>query len=206
MLQQNSVIISHLYKKEGFMAYFPAFIKLDNKKILIVGGGYIAYEKLDHLLDFTKDIDVVALEYSDEMIHRIKKENLKYETRAYEVGDIKDYAVVIVAVDDIPLQSDIFKESKQYNCLCNSVDSVDYCDFIFPSYIKKDDLTIAISTSGASPAMAKHLKLYLRDLIPDSISAFLKEMKGLRKTIPKGKERMKMLDEKAQNYIASWKK
>ncbi len=186
------------------MSYFPAFIKLDNKKILIVGGGFIAYEKLDHLLDFTKDITIIALELSDEMSSRIEKENLKYEKRAYEVGDIKDASVVIVAVDDIPLQAEIFKESKEYNCLCNSVDSVDYCDFIFPSYIKKDDLTIAISTSGASPAMAKHLKLYLKDLIPDSISEFLKEMKGLRKTLPKGKERMKMLDKKARNYIDSW--
>ncbi len=188
------------------MAYFPAFLKLDNKKILIVGGGYIAYEKLDHLLDFTKDISVVALDLSEEMSSRIKKENLHFEKRAYNVGDIKDFAVVIVAVDDIPLQSEIFQESKQYNCLCNSVDSVDYCDFIFPSYIKKDDLTIAISTSGASPAMAKHLKLYLRELIPDGISDFLKEMKELRSTIPKGKERMKMLDEKAKNYIKSWGK
>ena len=188
------------------MAYFPAFIKLDNKKILIVGGGYIAYEKLDHLLDFTKDIYVIASEFSDEMMQRIEKENLGFEKRAYKVGDIKDYTVVIVAVDDIPLQSEIFQESKQYNCLCNSVDSVDYCDFIFPSYVKKDDLTIAISTSGASPAMAKHLKKYLRNLIPEGISDFLKEMKELRKTIPKGKERMKMLDEKAENYIKSWSK
>ena len=186
------------------MAYFPAFIKLDNKKILIVGGGYIAYEKLDHLLDFTRDIYVIATEFSDEMMSRIKKENLGFEKRAYIQGDIKEYAVVIVAVDDIPLQAEIFKESKEYNCLCNSVDSVDYCDFIFPSYIKKDDLTIAVSTSGASPAMAKHLKLYLKNLIPDSISDFLKEMKELRKTIPKGKERMKMLDKKAENYIKSW--
>jgi len=186
------------------MAYFPAFIKLDNKKILIVGGGYIAYEKLEHLLDFTHDISVIASAFSDEMMSRIKQENLAYEKRSYIVGDIKDYAVVIVAVDDIPLQADIFEESKEYNCLCNSVDSVEYCDFIFPSYIKKDDLTIAISTSGASPAMAKHLKLYLRKLIPDSISAFLKEMKELRKTIPKGKERMKMLDKKAQDYINTW--
>jgi precorrin-2 dehydrogenase len=190
--------------RKSYMAYFPAFLKLDNKKILIVGGGYIAYEKLDHLLDFTKDISVIALDLSDDMAKGIKDNNLTYEQRAYKTGDIKDFAVVIVAVDDIPLQADIFAESKQYNCLCNSVDSVDYCDFIFPSYIKKDDLTIAVSTSGASPAMAKHLRMYLQNLIPDSIGEFLKEMKDLRKTLPKGKERMKMLDKKAEDYIKQW--
>ncbi len=192
------------YKKRQ-MAYFPAFLKLDNKKILIVGGGYIAYEKLEHLLDFTSDISVVSLDFSNDMMELIERNSLHVEKRGYEKGDIKDFAVVIVAVDDIPLQGEIFNESKQYNCLCNSVDSVDYCDFIFPSYVKKDDLTIAISTSGASPAMAKHLRRYLQNLIPSGISEFLQEMKNLRKTLPKGKERMKMLDKKAENYIKTWK-
>ncbi len=187
------------------MSYFPAFLKLDNKKILIVGGGYIAYEKLDHLLDFTQDIKVVALELSTEMERRIDQEGLLFEKRKYVTGDIAEFAVVIVAVDDIPLQAEIFKESKEYNCLCNSVDSVDYCDFIFPSYIKKDDLTIAVSTSGASPAMAKHLRRFLQETIPDGISDFLKEMKALRSTLPKGKERMQMLDKKAEDYIKGWK-
>ena len=187
------------------MSYFPAFLKLDNKKILIVGGGYIAYEKLDHLLDFTYDIKVIAPELSTEMQNRIDQEGLLFEKRKYETGDIADFAVVIVAVDDIPLQAEIFKESKSYNCLCNAVDSVDYCDFIFPSYIKKDDLTIAVSTSGASPAMAKHIRRFLEETIPDGISDFLKEMKALRSTLPKGKERMKMLDKKAEEYIKGWK-
>jgi len=183
------------------MAYFPAFIKLDNQKVLIVGGGKIAFEKLMHLLDFTKDIELIALEFSQEMLDVIHKENLTYETRGYKKGDLAGFAIVIVAIDDIPLQSEIFNESKHYNCLCNAVDSVNYCDFIFPSYIKKDDLTIAVSTSGASPAVAKHLRRYLQKLIPDTIGDFLKEMKNLRKTLPKGKERMEMLDKKAQEYI-----
>lgn len=190
--------------EKRYMSYFPAFLKLNNKKILIVGGGYIAYEKLEHLLDFTSDISVIALELSDDMSKMIKEKNIHFEKRGYEVGDIKDFAVVIVAVDDIGLQAEIFAESKQYNCLCNSVDSVDYCDFIFPSYVKKDDLTVAISTSGASPAMAKHLRMYLQNLIPSGISEFLVEMKNLRKTLPKGKERMKMLDKKAEDYIKTW--
>ncbi|MBU1657598.1 bifunctional precorrin-2 dehydrogenase/sirohydrochlorin ferrochelatase [bacterium] len=188
------------------MAYFPAFLKLDNKKILIVGGGNIAYEKLDHLLDFTNDITVIAPELSQQMMQTIDEKNLQLKKRIYNTGDIKDFAIVVVAVDNIPLQAEIFDESKQYNCLCNSVDSVDYCDFIFPSYVKKDDLTIAISTSGASPALAKHLRRYLQNLIPNGISQFLDEMKQLRTTLPKGKERMKMLDKKAEDYIKTWSK
>ncbi len=189
------------------MAYFPAFIKLDNSDILIVGGGYIASEKLEHLLDFTLNITVIAPELSDYMKEMIENNNLKYENRVYKKTDINNFGVVIVAVDDIPLQEEIFNEAKLLpNCLVNSVDSVNYCDFIFPSYIKKDDLTIAVSTSGSSPAMAKHLRMYLENLIPDSIGTFLKEMKGYRKTMPKGKERMEFLDKKAQQYISDLEK
>jgi len=186
------------------MAYFPSFLKLDNKKILIVGGGVIAYEKLVHLLDFTRDITLVALEFSDNMLAKIKEHGLDFKQRAYKKGDIADCSIVIVAVDDIPLQAEIYKESQNYKCLCNAVDSVDYCDFIFPSYIKKGDLTVAVSTSGSSPAMAKHLRIYLQKMIPDTIVEFLAEMKSLRSTMPKGKERMKMLDEKAKKFIESW--
>ena len=186
------------------MAYFPAFLKLDNKKILIVGGGNIAYEKLEHLLDFTQDITVVAEEFTDEILLSIEKRSLKFEKRAYCSGDIQEFAIVVVAVDNIRLQSEIFEESKKYNCLCNAVDSTAYCDFIFPSYIKKGDLTVAVSTSGASPAMAKYLRIFLQKMIPESIVSFLQEMKSLRTNLPKGKERMKMLDEKAKNYIESW--
>ncbi len=186
------------------MNYFPAFLKLDDKKILIVGGGNIAYEKLVHLLDFTDDIDLIAQEFSDEMLKKAEENNLHFEKRAYKEGDIAAYAVVVIAVDDTSLQAAIFEESKKYKCLCNAVDSVDYCDFIFPAYIKKDDLTIAVSTAGASPAMAKHLRDYLQNLIPENISTFLREMRSLRESLPKGKERMKMLDEKAKKYIQNW--
>ena len=189
-----------------FMSYFPAFLQLTDKKILIVGGGAVAYEKLIHLLDFTKDIAIIAEDVSQEMLLCIEKEKLLLQKRAYRSGDIKEFAIVVVAVDNIELQAEIFEESKKYNCLCNAVDSTAYCDFIFPSYIKKGDLTIAVSTSGASPAMAKYLRIFLQKMIPESIVEFLQEMKNLRKTVPKGKERMKMLDEKAKKYIESWSK
>lgn len=190
---------------KGFqMSYFPAFINFDEKKILIVGGGFIAYEKLDHLLDFTQNITVIAKELNDDMQSRIDKHDLTYELKSYEKGDIKGYDIIIAAVDDFDLQEAIYKESRNYTCLCNCVDLQQYCDFIFPSYIKKGDLTIAISTSGSSPAMAKHMRIFLSKLIPDSIVDFLSELRGLRKTMPKGKSRMEFFDKKAEEYIKTW--
>ena len=175
-------------------------------RILIVGGGNIAHEKLVHLLDFTHDIDIITQECSESMREVVEQHAIVCELRPYKEGDIDGYGIVIVAVDDIGLQEQIYRESKRYDCLCNAVDSIDYCDFIFPSYIKKGDLTIAVSTSGASPAMAKHLRIFLEKLIPESITEFLIQMRLLRKRFPKGKERMKMLDAKAKEYIESWSK
>lgn len=187
------------------MAYFPAFIKLENKNILIVGAGNIAYEKCEHLLEFTNNITFIARDYNENTKTLISKNSLKYIQKDYEEGDIKNYEIVIAAIDNFNIQKLIYQESRKINCLCNCVDFPEYCDFIFPSYIKKGDLTIAVSTSGSSPAMAKQLRIWLENIIPNSIVDFLKQMKEYRKTMPKGKERMKFLDNKAKEYITNWK-
>ena len=186
------------------MAYFPAFLKFDDKKILIIGGGNVALEKLEHLLDFTHNITLIAQEYNEASMTLIQQHRLTYFTKTYEKGDAKGYDIVIAAVDNFTLQEEIYLETRHYPCLCNCVDLQKYCDFIFPSYVKKGDLTIAISTSGASPAVAKQLRIYLSKLIPNSVVDFLEQMKNYRKTLPKGKERMQFLDNKAKEYIQSW--
>ena len=113
--------------------------------------------------------------------------------------------IVIAAVNDIRLQEEMYFESRSERCLYNCVDIKKYCDFIFPSYFKKGDLTISISTQGSSPSFSKHLRIYLEKIIPNSVIEFLYEMKKYRNTLPKGKDRMKFLEEKTKKYFKSWK-
>jgi len=147
------------------MSFFPAYLKLDNKKILVVGGGKIAGDKISHLLDFTTDITIIAPKIDPRVAEFIQTHNLPYHERSYQEGDVAGFFIVIVAVDDLEVQRQVYEECHRYGALCNAVDSVEYCDFIFPSYIKEGDLIVAFSTSGASPALSKYLRRALQKLI-----------------------------------------
>ncbi len=189
------------------MAYFPMFLDLTGLKVLVVGGGNIAAEKLEKLVDFTKEITVISKETREETHRLIREHCLTHYLRPYREGDIDGFDIVIVATDTVDLHKAIYEESRSRRILVNSVDNTDYCDFIFPSYIKRDDLTIAFSTGGTSPAFAKKIRHYFEALIPDSVGDFLKQMKSLRTTLPKGKARMahfeKLVEEYFQKYFKS---
>jgi len=183
------------------MAYFPMFMQMHKVKVLVVGGGKIAAEKLEKLLDFTQEITVIALRIDEEAQSLIDTHSLSLNKRAYKTGDIEGFDMVIVATDTTRLHQAIYEESRGSRIFVNSVDNIEYCDFIFPSYVKKDDLTIAFSTGGASPAFAKQIRQHFEKIIPDSVGAFLQKMKVLRTTMPKGKERMVYFDTLVKAYF-----
>ena len=185
------------------MSYFPALINLEDKKVLIVGGGKIASDKLEKLLHFTKDITVIAKEFSPKILELSKIHCLSTLPRAYRSGDIDGFDIVVVAVDSLTIQERIYNEAKDKKILVNSVDEKRFCDFLFPSFVKKGDLIVSFSTSGSSPALSRELRRYFQRVIPDSIEEFLQEMKRLRATLPKGKERMEFFREMAKEFMKS---
>jgi precorrin-2 dehydrogenase/sirohydrochlorin ferrochelatase len=183
------------------MSFFPMFMDMSDLKVLVIGGGAIANEKLEKLVDFTKEITVIASEVSPEAAQLIKNYSLNLDQRVYRTGDIAGYDIVIVATDTVELHKAIYEESRGSRTLVNSVDNTDYCDFIFPSYVKKDDLTIAFSTGGTSPAFAKHIRKHFEKIIPNSTGEFLSKMKLLRTQMPKGRERMRYFDDLVREYF-----
>ena len=183
------------------MSYFPMFMDMKNLKVLVIGAGHIATEKLEKLIDFTTEITVIALRVEEEANILIEEHQLILEQRAYKKGDIEGFDMVIVATDTVELHKKIYEESRGSRVLVNSVDNTEYCDFIFPSYMKKEDLTIAFSTGGASPAFAKQIRQHFEKIIPENVGAFLTKMRSLRVTMPKGKERMQYFESLVEEYF-----
>lgn len=181
-----------------------AILQLKQKRVLLVGGGKIAYGKLLHLLEFEACVTLLAPTFSKEVDEVLRARSLPFVQQEYTKGDIAGFDIVVVATNDIILQQEIYKESRELKVLFSCVDILEYCDFIFGSYIKKGDLVIDVSTGGVSPALAKELKHYIGELLPSDIADFLNKMRHLRETLPKSAQRMELLRQKAKEYISSF--
>ncbi len=152
------------------MAYFPIYVNLERKKILIAGGGRVALRKVKILLEYGPRILVVAPEIEEEL-YRLEKTagpgSLMLEHRKFRQEDLKA-ADIIIAATDSPLEnSKIYKLCKQNGKPVNVVDVPEECDFIFPAIVKKRDLVVSVSTGGKSPLFAARLKKELEERIPD---------------------------------------
>ena len=178
------------------MGYFPFYIDIENKKCIIVGGGKIALQKLRKIILFNPDITVIAPEICDE----IKKTGVKTKCRKFIDKDIKNAFMVISATDDEKLNAHIFELCRAENILVNTVDDKEKCGFIFPSIIKKDDLTIGITTSGKSPLYAKYLRQQIENIL-DGINPEIIEILSKYRPIIKAKINSEYLRKKANEKI-----
>ena len=150
------------------MKYFPFFLQLDKLPCLIVGGGTVAERKLDLLIKAKADITILSLEFTDYILELAKKNNITCKKGKYSPEILKDkkYKFVISATNDVSLNEQVAKDCSKENIIVNVVDQPDICDFIFPSILERGDITVAVSTGGASPVLARVLRTKLETMVP----------------------------------------
>ena len=152
------------------MKYFPFFLQLDQLPCLIVGGGSVAERKLDLLIKAKADITVISLAFSDYILDLAKTHNIRCVKKEYsnKILEENKYNFVISATNDVSLNERVAKDCKKYNIIVNVVDQPEICDFIFPSILERGDITVAVSTGGASPVLARVLRTKLETMVPGS--------------------------------------
>lgn len=182
--------------------YYPAFINLCGKNCVVVGGGKVAERKVASLLSTGADVTVISPVLTDTIEKHKKRGRIRHIKRDYKKGDLKNAFLVIAATSDERVNS---KVSGDAPFLVNVVDRPELANFIVPSVVSRGPMTIAISTSGASPAMAKAVRKELELLYNKDFGQFLAFLKQLRKKavrdIPDNKKRERLLKEVASKEI-----
>jgi len=178
--------------------YFPVFLDLKNKNILIAGGGSIAAQKLRSLIHTEANITIASLEFCEEITEMAKKEkNITLKKNKVENFNIDNFFLIITALDQKEINNLIVKRARKKNILINSVDDPENCDFFTASTIHKNNFIIAISSGGYFPGLTKMLRKIMDSLLPDNHFEYLykifKLRQKLKKKIKNSKEREEIL-------------
>lgn len=185
---------------------FPVFLKLQQLRLLIVGGGTVALEKLRVVLQQSPatEITLVARNISNEIYELAQTHDLlELREKEYQPGDMRFADLVIAAVDDPATSAQISCDARAAGILINVADQPDLCDFYLGSIVHKGSLKIAISTNGQSPTVAKRLKEVLQESLPDEMEPLLHNMHRLRSRI-KGdfSEKVKQLNKLTGSLVS----
>ena len=185
---------------------FPVFLKLEELDTLVVGGGNVGLEKINALLRSSPraKITLVAAVIQEEIKTLARgKNHIRLIERNFRVRDLSNKDLVVLATDNADLHRRIKKLAKKRRLLVNVADTPDLCDFYLGSVVTKGNLKIGISTNGKSPTIAKRMREYLEEALPDDTDALLKNMQTIRDRI-KGDfaYKVKMLND----ITASWLK
>lgn len=140
------------------MSYFPIFLQMAGRRCLVIGGGAVAERKIAELLDAGAVVTVISPDINEGITRWPKKNSINFIARGYRQGDLAGYELVFVATDDTAVNTAAFKEGRERNVWVNAADDPAHCDFILPSVLRRGDLTVAVSSGGSSPALARTIR------------------------------------------------
>ena len=152
------------------MPLFPIFINLEGRRVLIVGGGHVALRKAERLSPYGADIFAVAPEFIPGFAGIPGVTLLE---RRFEPGDIEGAALVVAATDDGELNAAVSELCRWENIPVNVVDDLEKCSFVFPALVQRGELSVGISTGGASPSAAQYVRRGVEQLVPEGFEGIL---------------------------------
>jgi precorrin-2 dehydrogenase / sirohydrochlorin ferrochelatase len=179
------------------MALYPVFLKLEGRKVLVVGGGLIAEQKIEAVLRSSTDVTVLAPQVTPRICLWAGQGRLRHMACEYQPGMARGYFLVIAATDSEPVNRAVYEEARETGALSNAVDDPGYCDFYAPAVVSRGDFQIAISTGGNSPSLAQNVRRELEEEFGPEYepwTAWLGRMReAMRNVLPRTERRKEML-------------
>lgn len=164
------------------MEYLPVGLKLSGRRVLLVGGGVVATRKARLLSRAGAILEVVAPEVSDELQRLIAAGAGQHHPCAWDDRELVDYVAVVAATSDAGVNQRLAAQASRRNIPVNVVDDPAHCSFIVPAIVDRDPLLVAITSSGASPVLARRIRTQIEAMLPASygrLARFLRERRGV---------------------------
>jgi len=178
--------------------FYIACLKLSGRSCLVVGGGEVGLEKAEGLLACDGEVVVVAPEAEPEIERLAAEGSLRWERRRYKPADLEGRFMAIAATNDSEVNIGVFEDAERRAMLVNVVDVPPLCNFILPAIVRTGPLAIAISTAGASPALAKRMKREIAELFGEEyarLAVMLNDARGWAKaSLPTYRDRKEFFE------------
>jgi precorrin-2 dehydrogenase/sirohydrochlorin ferrochelatase len=165
------------------MRYLPIFLDVTARECIVVGGGEVAARKVESLLEAGAHVTVVSPQLSPALEAIVARSLVIHLDRRYQRGDLTGSALVYAATDDPELHRELAVEARALGIPINVIDVPELCTFISPAVVKRGDLEIAISTSGASPAFAARLRRKLEEQFGAEYALTLEVLRAARRRL-----------------------
>lgn len=176
---------------------YPLFLKLDGRKVVVVGGGEIAWQKAGEFLECGAALEVISPDLVPGFHPLVDEGRILWRARRWQSGDAEGAAVVLSATADPEVDKEVYDESKAAGALVNVVDVVDRCDFYAGAVVRRGPVRVAISTAGTSPSLAIAVRERIEQVLPERLGdlagAFGEVRGGLLKRHPDFRARARRL-------------
>jgi precorrin-2 dehydrogenase/sirohydrochlorin ferrochelatase len=172
---------------------FPVCLRLEGRRILLVGGGAIAEARAQELLAAGARLTVIAPSVTPAVRQLAEAGRVVLLERAYVPGDVRGQQLVFTATDDIQVSRAVAAEARELGVLLNAADEPELCDFTLPSVGRRGPITITVSTAGLAPALAALLRRQLEAQVGPHHVHLARLSGWLRARLPRGPERMRLL-------------
>ncbi|MEK6777475.1 MAG: bifunctional precorrin-2 dehydrogenase/sirohydrochlorin ferrochelatase [bacterium] len=163
--------------------YYPIFLDLQGERTLVIGGGRVAERKARSLLKSHAHVMVISPELTSGLRRLVQAGRIIHKQRKFISSDLNGVRLIICATNDTAVNRKAAGQAEKRGILYNVVDVPELCNFIVPSTVRRGDLTVAISTGGSSPALAKKIRREIETLIGPEYKAFLKLLRDIRPII-----------------------
>jgi siroheme synthase-like protein len=178
--------------------FYIACLRLKGRRCLVVGGGEVGLEKVEGLLACDGDVTLVAPEAQPELVQLALEGSIRWQRREYQPGDLDGCLIAIAATNDTDVNIGVFEDAERRAMLVNVVDVPPLCNFILPAIVRTGPLAVAISTAGASPALAKRMKREIAELFGEpyaNLAILLNDARGWAKaTLPTYQDRKEFFE------------